>query len=96
MSAPIVDLNKVLTEKNGQLFLNGVLIDKKKQDMLKQEAIMFKNTLLWEIMTNTLESQAYEAGWTKAKTLEDLMNGKAISYTIGVQKNILAKIERAK
>lgn len=95
LKAPIIDLEKVLTEKNGQLYLNGVIIDKKKQQDLKTEARLFKNTKLWDILTNTLESQAYEAGWTRSKTLEDLMNGKAISYTIDVQRKILDKIERA-
>lgn len=95
--APIIDLEKVLTvDKIGNLFLNGRPIDPKKKDNLKKEVFMFKNSVLWEILTNTLESQAYEAGWTKAKTLEDLMNAKSICYTIEVQKNIIEKIDKAR
>jgi hypothetical protein len=70
-------------------------MDTKKVQDLKQEAHLFRNTSLWEIITNTLEQQAFEAGWTKAKTLEDLMNGKAICYTIETQKNIIDKISKA-
>ena len=94
-TVPIIDLDKVLTEKNGKLFLNGNLIDEKKVDTLKQEAHMFKNSVLWEIITNTLESQAYEAGWIKSKTIEDLMNAKSIHYTIDIQKKIIEKIDNA-
>ena len=93
--APLIDLEKVLTEKNGKLYLNNVLMDANKVQDLKQEVHMFKNTSLWGIITNTLEQQAYEAGWTRAKTLDDLMNGKAICYTIETQKRIIEKISNA-
>lgn len=93
--APVVDLNKVITEKNGRLFLNNVPMDKKKLEQLKSEVNFFRNTALWELLTNTLNNQAYEAGWIKSKTFEDLLTGKTISYTISVQKNIIEKIENA-
>lgn len=93
---PIVNLEKVLTEKNGKIYLNQVPIDLKKLDTLKQEVHLFRNSMLWEIITNTLDSQAYEAGWHKSKAWDDLLVGKSISYTIDVQKKIIEKIEHAK
>jgi len=94
--APIIDLENVLTEKNGKLFLNKILIPDKLKDQLKSEANLYRNTKLWEIITNTLENQAYESGWTKSTTLQDLLNAKSICFTISVQKNIIELIERAK
>lgn len=94
---PIFDPEKVLTSnKNGIMYLNGVVIDKKKLDQLRSEAIMLRRSLLWEIVVNSLNQQAQEVGWTKSKELQDLMNGKMISYTLDIQEKIIQKIERAK
>lgn len=93
---PIVDLEKVLTSNpSGQLFLNGVAIDKKKLEQLKGEVVMFSNSLLWDVVTNTLIHQAQKVMFNSSETLQDFMNGKTICYTIGVQQKILQKIDRA-
>lgn len=92
---PIVDLEKVITEKNGKIYLNQVPIDKQKLANLKQEAHLFRNTDLWGLITNTLFDQAFTAGWNKSKNWDDLLTGKTITYTIDVQKKIIEKIEKA-
>lgn len=92
----LVDMEKILTSnKQGQVFLNGVQIESKKLEQLKGEVIMLSNSLLWDIIVNTLEHQAQEIGWMKSKEIQDLMNAKMISYTVDVQRKILQKIEKA-
>lgn len=94
---PIVDLEQVLTtNKQGHILLNGHLIDKKKLDDLKQEVILFKNTALWGILSNTLKHQAEVTIFNKSKDYQDLMNGKMILYTISVQNSIVTIIDKAK
>lgn len=93
---PIVDIGKVLTESNGRLYLNNVPLDAKQISELKQEAHLLRNTKIWEIITNTLDSQAFERGWHQSKTLDDLQVGRTISATVEIQKQIIKKIENAK
>jgi hypothetical protein len=57
---------------------------------------MFRNTELWNIITNTVDSRAYEQGWHQGKTMDDLIAGRAISATVQIQKEIIKKIENAK
>jgi len=94
---PIVEVNEILTSgRQGQLFLGGVPIEKKKLADLQHEVRLFRNTAIWGIISNTLKHQAQLTMFTKSQDYQDLMNGKMILYTIDVQENIIAKIENAK
>jgi len=92
---PIVDVEKVLTaDKKGNLYLNGTLIEGKKLDDLRHEVILYKNTMLWGILSNTLKHQAQEIIFANSKDLQDVLNGKMVLYTLDVQEKIIKKIER--
>lgn len=94
---PIVNLEKVLTSnKQGAIFLNGKQIDGKKLADLKQEVHLFQNTQLWEIIHNTLVHQAQQIIFTNSQTLQDVLNGKMVLYTLDVQNQIIKKIDNAK
>lgn len=93
----VVELEKVCTiGSNGWLYLNGTAINKKKLEQLKSEVTFFRNTLLWDILTNSMNFKAQEIGWNASKDIQDLMNGKMVSYTIQEQTKILNKIEKAR
>lgn len=93
----VVDMDKtVKTNAKGELFLNGVIVPKDRVDSLKREAVAFRNSELWEIMTNTIAHQAEEAGWKKSENFQDLLNSKVMVRTIDIQKNIIKSIENAK
>lgn len=83
-------------DKMGIIYLGGQSIEAKKKDQLKGEAIMFKNSLLWSIITASLNEQAQAIGWTKSENVQDLMNGKMISRTIDIQEKIIKNIEKSK
>ncbi|MGH7249346.1 MAG: hypothetical protein ACREGC_00045 [Minisyncoccia bacterium] len=94
---PAFKAEKILTaSKSGHLFLGGELVTEKQKGSLQAAARMFRNTQLWEIMTDTLKSQAQTIMFKDAKDYQDLVNGKMMLYTIEVQENILKKIEQAK
>lgn len=94
---PSINLEFVLTsDKQGHLFLNGEIIDGTKQKELIHEASLFKNTKIWDILSNTLKHNAQLTMFNNAKDTQDLMNGKAILYTISTQENIIKTIERSR
>lgn len=93
----IVDIEKTIkVSPRGELYLNDVLMPQDKVDQLKREVIGIRNSLLWEIMTNTIAHQAEEAGWKKSENFQDLLNAKVMARTIDIQKKILKSIENAK
>ncbi len=94
---PVFKADKVLTaSKSGHLYLNGELVTEKQKNSLKGQVRMFRNTQIWEIMTDTLKFQAQKLAFNESKDLQDLMNAKMMCYTISVQENILKRIEEAK
>ncbi len=94
---PIHTVDKIVTyNKQGYLYLNGVLLSPEQRSNLKSEARMFKNTQIWDILSATLKHQAQKLAFNDSKDLQDLLNAKMILYTISVQENILKKIEDAK
>lgn len=94
---PVFNLENVLTvDKAGRLYLNKKLVDGKKLANLKEQVRLVKNSELWSIMSETLLYQAQQTMFNESKTLQDLMNGKMICYTVDVQSKILEKIDKAK
>ena len=93
----VIDPEKVIkSNAKGELFLNSIIVSQEKVETLKREVIMFKNSLLWEILSNTIAHQAEEAGWKRSESLQDLMNAKAMVRAVDIQKNIIINIENAK
>lgn len=94
---PVVDLEKIITSnRQGNLFLGGTQINAKKLADLKQEAHLFRNTQLWDIVHNTLKHQAQVAMFTSATTVQDVLNGKTMLRTLDIQENIIQLIDKAK
>ena len=90
-------MDKVLTtSKSGHLFLNGELITDRQRGELQAAVRMFRNTYLWEIMTDTLKHQAQKLAFNDSKDLQDLVNAKMVLWTISVQEGIIKKIENSK
>lgn len=92
----LIDMEQVLTAGNGKVFLNGVELEQNKLDRLKQEVNMLGNSMLWDVITNTIRHQAEKIGWERSKDTTDLMNAKMMVRTIDIQNNIIQKIKDAK
>jgi len=94
---PIHVMDKVLTyNKQGYLYLNGVLLSPTERSNLQNELRYFQNTQLWDILSASLKHQAQKLAFNESKDVQDLLNAKMILYTISVQENILKKIDQAK
>jgi len=91
----LVDIDKVLTINGNKVLLNGEVVPKEKVENLKMETVMFGNSLLWDIMTNTIKHQAEKIGWEKSQNTDDLMHAKMMVRTIDIQTNIINKIKNA-
>lgn len=90
---PVVDMERVLTsDKKGNLYLNGVIIEAKKYSELEQEVTLFRNSALWDLLQNTLKHQAQVNMFEKSKTVDDILFAKAILYTLDVQEKIIKLI----
>lgn len=92
----LIDIEKVLTVNQDKIMLNGVVLDDNKLDNLKREVVMFQNSLLWDIMTNTIKHQAEKIGWNQSQQLQDLYNAKMMVRTIDIQQNIINKIKNVR
>lgn len=56
---------------------------------LREEAKMLKESFLWKIMTKETEFLAYQVMTSKAKTIDDIIWGKAIFYSIDLMNKFL-------
>lgn len=60
---------------------------------LKGEAQQFRNTMLYQVLMETPKWEAIEVIVNKSDNWQDVLNGKTILHTIGIQENILKILE---
>lgn len=94
-SLPALDEQSILTlEKTSTGQITKVLVGKKEAPIqmlkdLKHEAGMLMNTKLWVLFQETIKDQAYRTMFEKSESFDDMKTGKAMLYSLGVQKNIV-------
>lgn len=90
-----VVVEDVLTaSKTGKVYLGGVEITPGELSALQKDAEYFKKSKLASILWNSIYSQAQTIMFEKAKSFEDMMNGKMMMYNISVQKKIVDILAR--
>ena len=89
-SLPEIDYEKIITynEKTGQVFLANQPINERELASLKEEVSFLERTVVWQIITNTLYSQAQQIMFQKSTNFEDMRSGKAMLRNIEIQQNI--------
>ena len=89
-SLPEIDYEKIITynEKTGQVFLANQPINERELASLKEEVSFLERTVVWQIITNTLYSQAQQIMFQKSTNFEDMRSGKAMLRNIEIQHNI--------
>ena len=87
---PEIDYEKIITynEKTGQVFLANQPINERELASLKEEVSFLERTVVWQIITNTLYSQAQQIMFQKSTNFEDMRSGKAMLRNIEIQHNI--------
>lgn len=73
--------------------LNGRQVNQEQLIQLKAEAAQFKNTLLYRVLIETVNWEAKEVIFNKAKDFQDVLNGKMMLHVTGVQENIIKLLE---
>lgn len=63
---------------------------------LKSEVNAIENTRLWQLMNETVKQKAFERGWLKSKSLDELNTAKTMYATLKLQDSIIELIKKQK
>lgn len=81
--------------KTGDLFLDGVRLNKQEVINLSEEIKYFKTLRLYKILTETVKDQARLTMFERSESFDDMRNGKAMLNTIGILESIFRKVDIA-
>ena len=87
---------EVLRLKNGKFYVEGIEQTNKDISMLKSGASTIQDLYVWEILIKDMKYLANKQMYEKSKTIDDMIAGKFMLYTIDIlEKKIdnLIKIE---
>lgn len=90
------DVMSILQDKSGRtirLILGGEQIADGEWKTLLEEAKFLEKTRLWAVITNSLVEQAKIRMFEQSKSDADMMFGKAVLYTIDLQKKLVQRIK---
>lgn len=73
--------------------LNGKQVTTEQLSQLRGEANQFRRMLLYRVLIETVNWEAKEVIFNKAKDFQDVLNGKMMLYVTGVQENIIKLLE---
>ena len=94
---PTVEANYVLKfDKLGNVFLGDMKLTKPEMMMLKREAEILDDILIWKYIVNTLNDKVSKRVFQSSQTLEDLVIGKSILWTLNLQQEIKDKLKSIK
>ena len=88
--------NLIEFNKANRLCINHEPIGDAEALNLKEEAYYIQNTKMWRIMTDYLAEQARQVMFEKSRNFEDMRTGKALLYSIDIQKKILENLSGRK
>lgn len=89
MSRMAVKLEEVFNTKNRIIYLGQQPLTEQQAQILKDEAIQFKKTLLYRVFYETLKQQAIDKGLTYSQTFEDTLASKMILYNLEEMRKIV-------
>jgi hypothetical protein len=94
---PTVEVNYVLRfDKIGNIFLGDLKLTKQEIMILKREADVLDELMLWKYIVNTLNDKVSKRVFEASQSFEDLVIGKSILYTLKVQQEIKDKLKNIK
>ena len=80
--------------KNGKITLGKDQITEKEIKNLQAEIITFKKFRLYGIIFNTVKQKALEKALYESTDFEQVLSGKLILHTVGLQNSIIELIEK--
>ena len=72
----------VMRLKDGKYILRGREITQEEVIQIRQDADIFKDSLIWNILRRELQLAANERMFDKSETIEDVVFGKAMLYNL--------------
>lgn len=72
----------VMRFENGKLIMRSKEITKEEIEMIRQDAQVFKDSLIWNILKRELQLAANERMFDKSETIDDIIFGKAMLYNL--------------
>lgn len=79
----------ITQDKNGIIYLGGVVVADGEVRMLHEEAKSLKKMRIWSIINETSKQLALEKGWNKSTTMEHLNTAKTEYHVLDFQKSIV-------
>lgn len=81
-------------DKTNLLYLGGEQIGKLEAHSLLEEVRFLEKTKVWQIMQETLRSQAMEKAFKSSVNFQDLLTAKLMLYNLDVQKKICDTVRK--
>ncbi len=89
-----VVLDDVITQNKGVTYIGGKPIGEMELRTLHAEAKALEGFRLWNIINETIKSDALERGWNKSTSMEDLNTGKTMFYVLDLQNSIVRLLKK--
>lgn len=83
----------VITDRKGVLYLGDKPLDEIELRNLEAEVKAFESMRLWSILNETIKQKAYERGWKRSTTMEELNIAKAEFAVLETQASIIKVIK---
>lgn len=74
----------VMRLKNNKLVMRGKEITKEEIAIIRQDAEIFKDSVIWNILKRELQLAANERMFDKSETIDDMIFGKAMLYNLNL------------
>jgi hypothetical protein len=85
-----------INAKTNEVFISGRKVEQAEAEAIREEAKFIEKTRIWALMLGTLNDQTRERLYEKAVTIDDMMFGKAMLYTLNIQNQILSIFKNIK
>lgn len=89
-----VAINDIASESKGILKLGGQAITEAEIRSLVSEVKAIESTRMWHILNETIKQKAFERGWLKSTTMEELNTAKTMFSTLELQSSLLKLIKK--
>lgn len=94
----VVDYKKVISidKTTGLIYIGGQTVEDSYLKNLKAEAEALLVSDLWKVLYESPKALAEKAMFVDGKTMDDLVKGRAMLYTLDTLKNILTTLSQVK
>lgn len=78
----------------GRYFIGNRALTSEEVERLAYDAERLSNSMIWLILTTQLEHEAIKKGMREATSIDHILAGKSMMYTVDVLRSLVDKIRR--